>query len=470
MSVSQWLALLPWLVVAGGTLTITLAIIIRRQHALTAQLTASVLVAALAVIPIANEVIPVRITPLLQVDGWTLLIAGLILATALVVVPLAYLEAYERTDPPDELYLLLLISLLGAISLPASRHFAAFFLSLELLSVPLFALIAFTASRALAIEAGLKYLVLSGVSSATLLFGLALLYADTGALAFSEWSSASRAGLSLYAITGLVLVVTAVAFKLSLIPFHLWTPDIYQGAPASVAGYLATVSKGSVLALLLRLETQTGAFQEPSLTLVLSLMAGASMIGGNLLALFQRNVRRMLAFSSIAHLGYLLVPLLGGPPLGVEALGFYLTTYFVTMIGAFATISLAESTGIEGDLASYQGLFWSRPLLAACFTLMLLSLAGIPLTLGFIGKFYLFAAGVEEGLWALILLLVGGSAIGLFYYLRWILTLYQPAAQASANRDTGEGGGILLAVLTALLVLFGVYPTPLMMLIRATLG
>lgn len=472
MSGTDMLLLLPWLILAAGSLAVMVIIAFARRHALVAGATLGTLALALVLLPLAARPGASMVTPLLRVDGFALLFTGLILAAALVTGVLSYLELRERSGQPEEFYLLLLLSTLGATGLTASAHFASFFLALELLSVPLFALIAYATPRPHSIEAGFKYLVLSGASSAVLLFGMALLYAETGALGFASLALLAPVaeGIGFYWGAGMALIVAGVAFKLSLVPFHLWTPDVYQGAPAPVAGFVATVSKGAVLAVLLRYGLATGVFQAPGPWTVVALLAIASMLAGNLLALLQDNVRRLLAYSSIAHLGYLLVALLAGDALGVEAAGYYLAAYFVTMLGAFGAVSVAGLGGREiQGLEDFRGLFWQRPGLAGTFTLMLLSLAGIPLTMGFIGKFYLFVAGVGATLWSLLGALVVGSAIGLFYYLRLVRILFQePTTEAHPVPAGGRVGGAVLAVLAVLLVLLGAYPAPLISLVGAT--
>jgi NADH-quinone oxidoreductase subunit N len=248
------------------------------------------------------------------------------------------------------------------------------------------------------------------------------------------------------------------------VPFHLWTPDVYEGAPAPVTAYVATVSKGAVFALLLRFFYSTGAKNLGPILLVFSVIAIASMIAGNLLALRQSNVKRILAYSSIAHLGYILVAFLAGGARAAEAVTFYLVAYFITTLGAFGVITVLSTESRDADrLEDYRGLFWRRPILAGIMTLMLLSLAGIPLTVGFVGKFFLVTAGVSGSLWNLVFILVLSSVIGLFYYLRVLVALYATSdhgkpVEAAALPAPSALGGCTLAVLSLLLVWLGVYP------------
>jgi len=267
-------------------------------------------------------------------------------------------------------------------------------------------------------------------------------------------------------------------FKLSLVPFHLWTPDVYEGAPAPVAAFLATASKVAVFAVMVRLFQISPAANTGVLSNVLTVIAIASILFGNLLALTQNNLKRLLGYSSIAHFGYLLIALVASKGLAVEAIGVYLVTYVITSLGAFGVITLMSSPykGRDADaLYEYRGLFWRRPYLTAVLTVMMLSLAGIPLTAGFIGKFYIVATGVEAHEWWLVASLVLGSAIGVFYYLRVMVTLYliEPnlrRVDAELHWEQKAGGVMLLAI--ALLAFFlGVYPQPLLTLVQhAVLG
>ncbi|HRP97646.1 MAG TPA: proton-conducting transporter membrane subunit, partial [Rhodocyclaceae bacterium] len=277
-------------------------------------------------------------------------------------------------------------------------------------------------------------------------------------------------------LAGHALLIAGIGFKLSLVPFHLWTPDVYQGAPAPVTGFLAALSKGAAFAALLRYAGAAGLHDEAAMTLALALLAAASMLAGNLLALLQDDLKRLLAYSSIAHLGYLMVALLAAGPFGAEAAGYYLAAYMVTTLAAFAVITV-HSAGVDEHesaheltrLADYAGLFWRRPWLAAVFTTALLSLAGIPLTMGFVAKFYLFAAGAAEGLWALLAVLVVASVLGLFYYLRVVATLFAPVPKdvPAARAAGGLAGAAVLAALAAAMLGLGVLPQALIEFARA---
>jgi len=259
------------------------------------------------------------------------------------------------------------------------------------------------------------------------------------------------------------------------VPFHMWTADVYEGAPPPVTAYIATVSKGAVFALLLRYVNQYDVLASPQVLLVLTAIAVASMVVGNLLALMQNNVKRILAYSSIAHLGYLLVALVAGGAFALTVVSYYLVAYFVTTIAAFGVIAVLSTSQRDAAMIDdYRGLAWRRPWLAGVFTAMLLSLAGIPLTAGFIGKFYVVASGVSSALWLLVGTLVVTSVIGLFYYLRLVTVMFEqvePGVTAPREEPAGSfAATAVLAVLTLLLLVLGVYPAPFIRLIAATVA
>jgi NADH-quinone oxidoreductase subunit N len=517
MSAVQLTALAPLIAVGALAVLLMIAVAVRRHAGVAQGLTALGLAAALALIFVAVPSSPTPVTPLLVIDGYALFFTGLVLLAALAVTLLSGSYRKGRGPRAEEYYILLVLAALGACVLTASRHFVSLFLGIELLSVALYGLVAFERRRAQAIEAGVKYLVLAALSSAFLLFGIALLYARVGALDLSglarvlggdarmpAWGGAlpGARGVDALILAGLALVFVGFGFKLALVPFHMWTPDIYQGAPAPVTAFVATASKGAVLAVLLRFTAMVDLSRGDALWTLLALVAGASMFAGNLLALRQASLKRLLAYSSIAHLGYVLVALLAAGAAAAAAVAFYLLAYTVTTLGAFGVIAVlsggagasgatgpaAEATGDAGDregdvddLAAYAGLGRRRPWLAGVLAAMLFSLAGIPLTAGFIGKFLVLAAGAGAAMWTLLVILAVNSAIGIYYYLRVVVAMYlQPGLGEATAAGSGHArptdaqaphahvslaDGATLAGLTALLVLLGVVPGPALRLI-----
>jgi NADH-quinone oxidoreductase subunit N len=472
----QWIALLPILITAGTAIFVMMAIAVRRNHWWNATFCVAGLNVALGSVIVATYVVPQAVTPLLVVDGFALFYYGLILILTLATATLshAYLEGYPGHK--EEHYILLSIAALGALVLASSTHFASFFLGLEILSVPLYGMVAYVYKDPRSLEAGVKYLILSAAASAFLLFGMALVYSQTGTLAFVEMGARltdGPAGANPYLLAGAAMIVVAVGFKLSLAPFHLWTPDVYEGAPAPVGAFLATVSKTAVFVVLLRWFVQGRGSELTTMVDALAILAFISILLGNVLALMQTNIKRLFAYSSIAHIGYLLVALIASGPYTVEAVGVYLITYSVTQLGAFGVVALMSSPRGDRDadhLYDYRGLFWRRPLLVAILTPMMLSLAGIPITAGFIGKFYVIAAGIDAKLWWLIAAVVLGSAIGLYYYLRVVITMFM-ADPERLKFDAPRGwaqqvGGVMVLLLTLLMFVLGIYPQPVIEIIR----
>ena len=446
-------------------------------------------IAFLALFP-ALEAAPREVTPLFVFDGYAAFFSGLFLIAGLATALLCrrYLEGRARHQ--EECCILLALATLGAMALAGAQHFASLLLGMEIVSIFLYALVAYPEDGRPPLEAALKYLVLSGVGSAAMLFGMALIYHATGTMLFAETGAAFAAGsrAEAWLAAGQAILVAGIAFKLSLIPFHMWTPDVYQGAPPPIAGYLATVSKAAVFAVLLRLAWSAELLDGGAPFAILAIMATLSMIVGNLLALLQDSVKRILAYSSIAHAGYLMIGLLALDALAerampVETSLMFLAGYAAMTLTAFAVVTelspasrpgagdqLAEPSSIRrlGDadlVADYRGLFWRRPMLAAALAVALLSLAGIPLTAGFIAKFYLFAAGVEGALWGLIWALILGSAISIYYYLKVLFAMTERTEQAEPPAASALGTATAI-VLALAVVALGVYPTPLINVVQ----
>jgi NADH-quinone oxidoreductase subunit N len=475
MSKTDLFALLPFIILSATAVIVMLAIAFRKGHLPVSTLTLiGLTLSFISIFPVSASS-PGRVTRLMIMDGYALFYIGLIVAATFFVALLSFGYLAKRKGAAGEYYLLLVLACLGSAVLAASSHFASFFLGLEILSVSLYVMIAYYRDEERSIEAAVKYLILAAFSAAFLLFGMALVYAELGTMEFARIVAISSAEshYNVLLLSGFALIIIGIGFKLALVPFHMWTPDVYQGAPAPVTAFIATVSKGAMFALLLR---YFGGFDMrfyPSLSLIFAFIAIASMLAGNLLALLQNNVKRILAYSSIAHLGYLLVAFQTGGARGVTAVTFYLVAYFVTTIGAFGVVTaLSGGAGEAEEMSDYEGLSQRRPWISGVFTAMLLSLAGMPFTAGFIGKFYVVAAGVGALLWIQVIVLAISSAIGLFYYLRVINAMYSVPSEKVRQLPASLQvvAGITLAAIVLLLVFLGVYPSPLIDLIQATAG
>jgi NADH-quinone oxidoreductase subunit N len=472
MSFVDLTALMPLMILAATPIAVMLVVAVYRSHSITALLTGIGLAGAFISLPMTSSPETGQVTMLLIVDGFARFYIGLLIAAgfAAVLLSYGYLQTYEGHR--EEYYILMLLAVLGSAVIVASSHFASFFLGLEVLSISLYALIAYPRLKAIGIEAALKYLVLAATSAAFLLFGMALIYADLGTMELARPAvfifNTPVEGRHLPVMIGLVMLLVGIGFKLAVVPFHLWTPDVYQGAPAPVTAFVATVSKGSLVGLIIRFFGRINIADLGSLFAVFTVIVVSSMIFGNILALLQGNIKRLLAYSSIAHLGYLLVAFLVGGSMGPTAATFYLIAYVVMTLGAFGVITVLSGPQREAEnIEDYRGLFWRRPWLAGTFTAMLLSLAGIPLTVGFMGKFYLVVAGVSASFWLLVVVLVMTSGIGLFYYLRVVVAMFARQPQPPiATAMLPLGSSLTLAGLTVLLVWLGLLPSPLLEIIR----
>lgn len=471
MTTTEIAGIFPFVVLSSTLIVLILVVTFRRDHFLTAALTfVGISLTFCALFGFRGEVSR-RVTALLIVDAYFRFFAGLILlaSMATTVLSFSYLKGFK--DRIEEFYALLLVATLGSIVIVASNHLVSFFLGLELLSISLYAMIAYKRQNDKSLEAGMKYFILAATSSAFLLFGIALIYGELGTMQFSDIAVALSSNTRLtdsFLLGGFGLLIVGIGFKLGVVPFHMWTPDVYEGAPAPVTAFVATVSKGAMFALLLRLFLVVNLAHYKALVEAFILISVTSMFVGNFLALRQTNVKRILAYSSIAHFGYLLVAFIAGGTLASEAILYYLVAYFLTTMAAFGIVVILSNSDHEcEELDDYRGLFWNRPWVAAVFTAALLSLAGIPLTAGFIGKYFVITAGVGAAQWGLAVILVVNSAVGLYYYLRVVVAMFSlPARQAAQDLPINAGEGIGLAILLAGLLFFGIYPAPLIDLIR----
>ncbi|WP_380179424.1 NADH-quinone oxidoreductase subunit NuoN [Kalamiella sp. sgz302252] len=473
----QLIALLPMLIVGLTVVVVMLSIAWRRNHFVNATLAVVGLNLALLSLWFVGQAGAMDVTPLLRVDGYSMLYTGLVILASLATCTFAYPWLENYPDNQEEFYLLVLIAALGGVVLASANHLASLFIGIELISLPLFGLVGYAFQLKRSLEASIKYTIMSAVASSFLLFGMALLYANSGNLGFVSLGRSLNDGMlqQPLLLAGLGMMIVGLGFKLSLVPFHLWTPDVYQGAPAPVSTFLATASKIAIFGVVMRLFLYAPAADSEAVRLVLAIIAFASILFGNLMAISQSNIKRLLGYSSIAHLGYLLVALIAiqTHQLSLETVGVYLAGYLFSSLGAFGVVSLMSSPyrGPDADsLYSYRGLFWHRPILSAVMTVMMLSLAGIPMTLGFIGKFYVIAVGVGAHLWWLTGAVVVGSAIGLYYYLRVTVSLYLNPPEL-LQRDTPANwaftaGGVVVLISAILVLLLGVYPQPLISLVQ----
>ena len=364
----------------------------------------------------------------LTADTLALGLSVLFIVAGLVTILLSLRAEAVREAGSGEYYTLLLGSISGMIVLAEASNLITLFVGIELLSIPLYVLCASELRRETSLEAGLKYLVIGSVGSATLLYGLALIYGATGQTDFNAIANAIGENVGVtdpLLLTGVALAATGLAFKASVAPFHQWTPDVYQGAPTPITTFMAVATKAAAFAIFLRLFDHALADSQLEWGPALAALATATIVIGNVGAIPQRSLKRMLAWSSVAQAGYILAGVVVGTRLGIQAACLYLAVYLLMNVGAFAVVIARERASEHGDdLAALENLGQAQPWLAWPMTICMLSLAGFPATAGFIGKFYLIDAAVAGDYTWLGIVIVVGSVVSLAYYLRVIAVMW----------------------------------------------
>jgi NADH-quinone oxidoreductase subunit N len=349
----------------------------------------------------------------------------------------------RRRDHAGEYYALLAAAGAGMVFFVTASNLMTLFLGLEWFSIALYILCALDTHRTTSLEAGLKYLVVGSFGSAILLFGCALVYGSTGELGFAAIAGAGDADGALL-LAGLAMLLAGLSFKVSAAPFHMWTPDVYQGAPTSVTAFMSAATKIAALALTLRVLTVAFPEQEHLWTVAVAVLAVASLAIGNLAALVQRDLKRLLAYSSVSHAGFMLIAVAANSELGARALLYYLIPYSAMSIGAFGVVAARErQLGVPATLDNMGGFLWERPFLGVSMWVFLLGFMGMPLTGGLLGKLYVFAAAYEAGWTWLVIVGVVATAVSLYYYLRVALALWTRAEpEQSSLRPVVAGGAI----------------------------
>jgi NADH-quinone oxidoreductase subunit N len=374
-----------------------------------------------------------------------------------------------------EFYILVLFSAVGMVLMASAGDLIMVFLGLETMSISLYVLAGFFRNRLEAGEASMKYFLLGAFASSFFLYGIALIFGATGSTNLEKIATAvaGPAGHDPLLLIGFGLLVVGFGFKISSVPFQLWTPDVYEGAPTSITALIATGSKAAAFAALLRVLLSSIRAAQVDWTMLLWVLAVLSMTFGNVVAIAQQNLKRMLAYSSIAHVGYMLVGVVAGGALGSGSVLFYLLVYTFTTAGAFGVILLLERGGREAvNIDDFGGLASAHPVLAAALAVFLLSLIGIPPTAGFVGKFYLFGSAVRAGYVWLAVIGVLNSAVAAYYYLRLIVFMYMRDADRAAPTVMvpSFSGGLALAVAVWGVVQLGVMPAPLLDLAQSAVA
>lgn len=406
------------------------------------------------------------------VDGFSVFVNALLLLSGLLGIALAFGYIRRMGIDRGEFYILMLFSISGMMLMAQAADLIVVFLALELLSLPLYVLSAFARPRADSEESGLKYFLLGAFSSGFVLYGIALVYGATGATSLTGIVAAvssapsTGSGAQLLMTIGAALILVGLGFKVAVVPFHMWTPDVYQGAPTAVTAFMASGAKIAGFAALLRVFATAFPSISADMTPILQVISALTMIVGNLIAISQTDIKRMLAYSSIAHAGYILMAFVpyGNPevaPVSIAAGLFYLFAYVVTNFGAWGVvIALEKKEGKGLAISDYAGLGRKYPALAAAMTVFMLSLTGFPPTLGLVGKFYLFRAVIAGGFVPLAIIGVLTSLISAYYYLRVVVTMYMQDGEPETEREFWLGfatAGTALVTVIASLVPQGLF-------------
>ena len=473
MSISELLAntktIMPLavLVVWSCALLLVDLFIPRQRKSITALLAAAGLVVALALVISQFGQEGVAFSRMVTLDGFALFLQVVFLASGLAGIALAYDYNQRLGIERGEYYTLLLLSITGMMMMSMAADLIMVFLALEWLSIPLYVLAGFVRERVESEEAGLKYFLLGAYSGGFVLYGTALIFGATGTTSLSQIATAFfnvETNLGLLAI-GAAMLIVGIGFKVSAVPFHMWTPDVYHGAPSGVTGFMSVAAKVAGFAALLRVFVVALPMVEAEITPLLWALAALTMILGNLAAIAQGNIKRMLAYSSIAHAGYILMALVSyaKPSVTADAVAaalVYLVAYAFTSFGAWAVVVALEKTGYQGlQLEDYAGLGRKYPALAAAMAVFMLSFTGVPPTLGFIGKFYLFATAIQGGQIALAVIGVLTSLVSAYYYLRLIVIMYMHEGEPQVRSEPWLN--LTVYVSAAAVVVMSLFATPL---------
>ena len=463
------LAILPLVIlIAWTTLLILVDLFIPKDRKVVTVLLAALgLIVALGftVAQIGQEY--VAFNGMAVVDGFSTYLNVLFLTSGLVAIALAYDYLKRMNIDHSEYYILMMYSISGMMLMAIAADLIVFFLALELLSIPLYILAGFARPRPDSEEASLKYFLLGAFAGGFFVYGVALIFGATGTTALGGIVAAINAGavdLFLLAI-GAAFLLIGLGFKVAVVPFHMWTPDVYQGAPTSVTAFMAVGAKAGGFAALIRIFMVAFPGLGIDLTPILWALAVLTLIIGNVVAIAQRNIKRMLAYSSIAHAGYILMALVPYANSdvsddAVSAALFYLVAYALTSFGAWAVvIALEKAEGKGLELDDYAGLGRKYPLLAAAMTVFMLSFTGVPPTLGFVGKFYLFSIVVEADMVGLALIGVLTALVSAYYYLRVVVYMYMREGEPVVRKETWVG--LTAAVAAFVVVVFSIFSEPL---------
>jgi NADH-quinone oxidoreductase subunit N len=460
----DWAALSPELVLLGGAAVVLLVSLflplgLRRSFCALVSIVCLIAAGAAAIaLFAADENGRAVVAEAIRRDRLAELAQVLVAGAGLLSVGVSFWEP-DRPERAGEYYALLLTAVAGMAFFLAADNLMTLFLGLEWFSICLYVLTAIAAERLWSLEAGLKYLIVGSFGSAVLLFGSAFVYGATGAIGFEDIARGSARAEPLFYVTGLAMILVGLGFKASAAPFHMWTPDVYQGAPTPVTGFMGAATKVAALVLTMRLLVTAFPREDDLWTVALAVIACVSLAWGNLAALVQTDVKRMLAYSSISHAGFLLIPVAAGTALGGRALLYYLISYAAMNVGAFAVVAIRERELLQPvSVGNLAGFGWERPFLGVAMAVFMFGFIGLPPAGLFLGKFYAFAAAVERGWTWLAVVGVVATVVSIYYYLGVVRAMFMQPSEltvAPAGGSPPRDLPLQAAVVAALVVTVG---------------
>jgi NADH-quinone oxidoreductase subunit N len=451
--------LLPILLLAGVVLVVLLDAFKSDPSRVTHRISVFVLVVSILVCFLLWNKEGSAFGKMIVLDTFSLVASVLFLLAGLITVLLS--EGTPHSN--SQFHSLILLTLIGMVLLVSGGHFVVLFIGLEILSLSVYVLAAFAKRDPLSAESGLKYFLLGSFASAFFLYGVAFIYGATGSMNLYQIGTSIRAanfGGNTYLLLGIVFLVVGFAFKISLAPFHMWTPDVYEGAPTPVTAFMAATVKAAALGSFIRVFLVAFPAASHFWIPIIWALSVLTMFWGNVTAIWQDNMKRLLAYSSIAHAGYMLVGMLANPGAAQEVILFYFAAYVFMNLGAFTVVSYLERNAGMMRIPDYQGLVYSRPMIALSMTLFLVSLGGLPPTAGFFAKFYLFRAVLQSGYVWVIILAVLNSAISFYYYLRVVISMFTPEREMRVLPASGFSlSFVLILALTVWgTIILGLFP------------
>ncbi|XBC40894.1 MAG: NADH-quinone oxidoreductase subunit N [Buchnera aphidicola (Nurudea yanoniella)] len=467
----QLIVLCPFLILLLTVITIILLISYYRNHFSIFLCSIIGLVFTLLFLYIVQKNIPIDITILFHIDKYSFLYILVVIVSSIISCIFSYFALKNSHYNKEEFYLLLVLSTIGCISLIISNHMFSLFIGMELIFLPTLGLISYTYYKKRSLEAALKYMILSCSISVLALFGIALVYSITGSLTFSSViyeCVVSSLSPNYIFLCGLGLIILSFFFKLSVFPFHIWISDVYEGTEPTVLMYFSTAVKIAVFSVFFKIFIFLTFFNVKFFHIVFEVISCCSIIFGSFMALFQTNIKRFLGYSSISQFGYLLILLLSSKnfDFSLEAVGIYLISYFLSSIGIFGLISVLSNLNYTWKcdfIKFYHGLFWKNSVLSTILSIFLFSFSGIPITIGFIGKFYILSLIIRENLWLLGIMFLIGSILGIYSYLS-IVTKFYLYPQVFSKEDKivldiySKNCILFLLAISLLILVLGIYP------------